>query len=80
MTRARDGGARGRPTFGKGDPGVPAGGHRHGVGSPNPAFSVGLLATCRRGGSRGRGRLQYGHFTLSGGAPGGWSSYTRGAR
>ena len=57
-TRGRDGGARGRPTFGEGGPGAPAGGRGHGVGSPCRAFSAEPLATCRRGGSHGRGRLQ----------------------
>ena len=53
VTRGRGREAGGRPTVGEGSPGVPAGVHRHGAGSPYRAFSVRPLATFRQGGSRG---------------------------
>ena len=43
MTRGRDGGARGCPTFGKGGPRVPAGGRGNGVGSLYRPSSAGQL-------------------------------------
>ena len=55
-TRGLDGGARGRPTAGKGGPGALAGGHERGAGSPCRASAAGPSATCRRGESPGRGR------------------------
>ena len=80
VTRGGDGGARNRPTFGEGGPGVPAGTRRHGVGSPYQAVSAGPLGTCW-----GRDPIvMEGRDEViprrAGGPPGGGSSYTCGAR